>query len=120
MGPLNWLGLIVLGVAMHWTINLSFTSNPAFRSKMTDSGTKSLLRYGLYVVSWLLILIGVAWSVTVMSFGWGVLSLSVLGMVVHNHRQRRSPVPSLAVGNRHGERHPDPSHGPRVRAGAMR
>ena len=90
MGPLAWIGLIVLGIAIHWTINLTFTSNPTFGGSQNQFGNRSLPQYALYVIAWLFILIGIVWPVTVSSFGFGIGSLLILGMIVHVHRQRES------------------------------
>lgn len=90
MGPLGWIGLVVLGVALHWTINLTFTSNPVFRNSRAQFGSNSLPQYVLYVVAWLLIIIGIVWPVTISSFGIGLGTLLILGMIVHLHRQRES------------------------------
>ena len=89
MGPLGWLGLIVLGIALHWAINLTFTYSPTFRSANLQFGQRSILQYTVYATAWMLIVIGVVWPIG-LTAGWVIIALCILGMTVHQYRRREA------------------------------
>ncbi len=89
MGPFAWVGLSILGIALLWTINLTFTNRPGMPTARSRP-KHSIPLYAFYVTAWWLILVGIVWPATLLSYGIGASSLIVLGMIVHLNRQQES------------------------------